>query len=701
MFSLAWCPDSAEPLSSEAARERPTSLTAIALSGSDGPDVLSRFPSLQAVRTHRITFDDRWIGALEALPNLTELRLDKVSISASTLAGLARLKGLRSLSISPDSDASDDLLKTLGSLLDLERVDVRFTSAGAATLAALIKLPRLRELWIGSTKITGAALAKIPPLPTLELLEAGSLPWTPKALSAIGALPALRALDLRGAKKSLAGPWWSDIAARGMLERICLERTMVTPAELSSIVGSLPLREMILDHCPLLNDAAIAPLGNNPTLTRLSIGFSDHLGDAALKGLCASTSLRSLDISASRGFSQQALASLVAITSLREIQAMVIPLEDATLRAWMEALPLELCYVGRCEGLTPAGYRAARAIRPSCALHADEILMAAPKPELYADRALEAKLHEVAVNFDATVVVADYPGEIQVFDAQGAQRAKRTAVSAGNHLDFAKHGRWLVCDHNNSKVSIWDTITGKAVTIPSLLVNQPRAAITPDGSRVAVLTSLDLTVLDLPGGKPVYSTRLHDSPSALLLSDDGQLLALGIGGRVVLFDLAAGGAQRTLPQGSRPISFDRGALIVSTEDRAICVVDLATGQEIERWDPYAKARWAWLAGSHKPSFVSPDAQRSPLSNALGAAITQCVRTGNGFVALAEVPSVGAPSELITPDLVVQLGQRDGIARKPRLSGDGRWLVWPSSSSTSSVVRVWSVEALLAFAREHA
>src|SRR5688572_1678980 len=110
MFTPAWCSDTAVPLQSEAAREHPTSLLALTLSADDDPAALGSFPALQAVRTRGVTLNKSWIDALEEFPHLMELRLDKATVSASTLAALARLKGLRSLSVTFNSDTPDEAL---------------------------------------------------------------------------------------------------------------------------------------------------------------------------------------------------------------------------------------------------------------------------------------------------------------------------------------------------------------------------------------------------------------------------------------------------------------------------------------------------------------------------------------------------------------------------------------------------------------
>jgi len=123
-----------------------------------------------------------------ALRNLVTLRLDLTQIGDETLAQLAasECKGLRILSLA-GTRVSDQGLKHVAGLAQLEELDLRATAISDEGTEHLKSLAGLKRLVLGQTGITDAGLASLSEIKGLQHLYLDGTQVTPKGLEVLRA----------------------------------------------------------------------------------------------------------------------------------------------------------------------------------------------------------------------------------------------------------------------------------------------------------------------------------------------------------------------------------------------------------------------------------------------------------------------------------------------------------------------------------
>ncbi len=119
--------------------------------------------------------------AIQGLPNLRRLILNKSGVSDKELAVIAGCKELREL-VLPESTITDAGLANLEKLPLLVKLDVsdaaKVTDKGIATI---VKLERLEELHMNKTSITDKGMLELKPLEGLRALSVGGTKVTQAA----------------------------------------------------------------------------------------------------------------------------------------------------------------------------------------------------------------------------------------------------------------------------------------------------------------------------------------------------------------------------------------------------------------------------------------------------------------------------------------------------------------------------------------
>jgi Leucine-rich repeat (LRR) protein len=211
-------------------------------------------------------FTDAGLHTMRHNESVERLALPRSSISGPGLAALAKLPALREL-VLVDRDLGQEGFEILQTIPTLRRLDLSGTAAQPAFpgLGALVQLEQLRLHY-----------------PELD----------DRAAVELGRLVALRDLDLAGTRISDVG--LAHLAALSRLRVLILSGTRITNRGLSALSGLKSLTQLHLDHTDVV-DAGVAHLAPLVALETLRL---DHtlVTDASIDHLLGLVALRRLDV---------------------------------------------------------------------------------------------------------------------------------------------------------------------------------------------------------------------------------------------------------------------------------------------------------------------------------------------------------------------------------------------------------------------
>jgi len=155
----------------------------------------------------------KFLLGLPALENANLVECD--GLNDESLVFIGKIKGLKSLNLG-DAQVTNAGLKSIAGLKDLETLDLGWTKdVGDAGLPLLTKLPNLRVLGLGGTKVTDAGLPILASIKSLKEVKLGATAVTDRGFASLE-------------------------ACKG-LEKIALgKKTKVTPAAIDRLKKALP-----------------------------------------------------------------------------------------------------------------------------------------------------------------------------------------------------------------------------------------------------------------------------------------------------------------------------------------------------------------------------------------------------------------------------------------------------------------------------
>jgi internalin A len=136
------------------------------------------------------------LGFLSRYPKLEQLSLRNTDVTADGLKHVAELRQLLSLDLDSTSIEDNDL-SLLGPLTNLEKL---YVVGCHITEAPIPNLPNLKELWIGSPRVSEKAFANIAKLTTLESLHLTGCQLTEESCRSLQQLRSLKSLTLEACK---------------------------------------------------------------------------------------------------------------------------------------------------------------------------------------------------------------------------------------------------------------------------------------------------------------------------------------------------------------------------------------------------------------------------------------------------------------------------------------------------------------------
>lgn len=222
-----------------------------------GPDrlaFLAGLTNLKSLGLWNLNDDDagssrECLAAIAKLPRLEDLRLE-MTIDGEGLAYLARLKSLKSLRLArPTNDCeqiSHQCLAAIGKLTQLEYLALRDMTIGGESLACLAGLSNLKSLSITQSADTDSAppLKRLPPLPRLEVLNLDGSHVSDDDLRPVAALPRLKSLSLARTNVTAAG--LANLAPLACLEELAIDGERVSQEGLGSLLALKGLKKLHL-----------------------------------------------------------------------------------------------------------------------------------------------------------------------------------------------------------------------------------------------------------------------------------------------------------------------------------------------------------------------------------------------------------------------------------------------------------------------
>lgn len=229
-------------------------------------------------------------------------------------AAYARLLGMPNLyELSARGDAV--LAAVADSRGDAKLERLRLSTATAADVSPVTKLPRLRFLEVGGTKLDGAGFDRLAELPHLEGLRVTAMDMPAAAAAPLWELTGLRSLHLDSVVMADA-----DLA--GLAKLTALRSLFVggggprlTRGGVAGHLAGLPeLRQLTLSlYPPGFTDADLVAVGRLRAVEHLTLFGGDELTDAGLAHLRGMTGLKELHLG---GVPNAGAAGLAAVADL-------------------------------------------------------------------------------------------------------------------------------------------------------------------------------------------------------------------------------------------------------------------------------------------------------------------------------------------------------------------------------------------------
>lgn len=355
---------------------------------------------------------DEAVVALRGRADITALSMQARTLGPTTREVLPTLTKLRWLNLT-DTGATDDVLKAVAALPDLETLYLWNTKVTDAGMADLAGMPKLKELHLSRAAVTDAGARTLAGSKSLADLELIDTTITDEALKHLRGLPTLKRLDVYntavtgkglahlaganlthlrvpdGVKSAEALPhylaavgpagvpnlegWPVDDAGLALIARrpgvTWLPATgTFTAAGVKPLAGLTGLTNLSLDSPKLAAAAAAKHLAGLPKLTVLSLGRTTD--DAALAEVAKLPNLTELWLEGSR-VTDAGMKDVAKLAKLKRLSLRDTGVGDDGLMAL--AGMTELKFIDTTfSGVSMDGWKRFRARRPDCELYDGE-----------------------------------------------------------------------------------------------------------------------------------------------------------------------------------------------------------------------------------------------------------------------------------------------------------------------------------------
>ncbi|MCA9102978.1 MAG: hypothetical protein KDA63_17590 [Planctomycetales bacterium] len=257
-------------------------------------------------------------------PNATSDYVDGI------IRRLGRSKELDTLMIA-DPEVTDSAFSTFTGMDALDQVRICCPLVTDRGLTFLAKCPRLRELDLTGTPVTGQLFAQSGAVAPLQTLNVSGTQFTDQATSQLPQFGSLYELNLSGTPITDAAV--PNLAKCLGLRFLDLSDTDVTDAGLADLAACTSLKGLLLKNCNV-SVPGLAQLGTGCRLGSLDLSGCD-LSDDDLTGLLSLSGLRALSLQHAH-LSESALSELTAIKTLQQLDLSNTNVSDAGIEALRE-----------------------------------------------------------------------------------------------------------------------------------------------------------------------------------------------------------------------------------------------------------------------------------------------------------------------------------------------------------------------------
>jgi len=278
----------------------------------DGIASLAALKDLESLQLIEMQLGEVGAKHLAGLAKLRTLKVERCLLPPEAMVHFAKLTELRELSLQGNDELTDESLKHLAGLTNLENLDLDATKISDDGLPHLAGLTNLVELHLNQTKTTDAGLEFIGKLKKLEALYIGDTAITGKGLKYLAGCKELSSLVLNRLK-DFSGEGFQHLAGCENLTLLGLSFTGVTDAGLADIKK---LKQVTFLNMPFYGSEFAEPFWRDPHPERFSDKGLLHIGEM--------TNLEYLVFSGS-GPTDEGLAHLSRLKNLQTLSLEFLP----------------------------------------------------------------------------------------------------------------------------------------------------------------------------------------------------------------------------------------------------------------------------------------------------------------------------------------------------------------------------------------
>jgi Leucine-rich repeat (LRR) protein len=287
------------------------------------------------------SLNDEMVSQLAGLKNLTALALTNSAIGDGAVEMIVKsFPNLTELDLSSNTNMTNGVLKAICELGKLERlilVQNRINDVGTSRLS---KLKNLEVLDLrGNMEAGDMTMEVVGTLPRLAVLKHRSTTVTDVGMEHLARSKTLQSLLMQDfGVTSQAG---QHIAALGALTELEIFRCQGFGSDGVLALKGMMLARITLRDLPMVDDQAMAVLGDLPQLKRLYLHEIDSISDEGLKNLGSLKSLELLDIWSVSQMTDATVDVIAPLPNLRELSIRATGVTDAAVDRLLAMANLE------------------------------------------------------------------------------------------------------------------------------------------------------------------------------------------------------------------------------------------------------------------------------------------------------------------------------------------------------------------------